>query len=97
MSSGQQGVNFNEFATAAYTWLGRMGEQPGNFAGQLPRAWEKLCQTVALPGMAERDKTMVSELSYTRHLPGFVTPGVALPENARHINNKICFTLILIE
>lgn len=78
--TGQQnGVNYNGFANNAYGWLGRDAghlDWAGNPATELPRAWSYLCQTVSLPGMADRIWTMAAELGYTRRIPCTVTPGV---------------------
>lgn len=68
------GVNDNAFATRAYTWLGRMGNNPGT-TSSLNKAWEALCTMVAMPGMPRRVMTMAAELAFTRPLPFTVTPG----------------------
>lgn len=70
------GGNYGNFATAFYTWLGRMGDAAGVWELETAEAWTRMCEVISMPGMADRITTMVSELSYTRRAMATLATGL---------------------
>lgn len=53
-----------------------MGNAPGSAEVCLPRVFDKLCETVGLPGVGERIWSMAAEMAYTRRIAAEANPTV---------------------